>query len=92
MILPRSHSWLNSKQAKGKIFPLVKKQAWLERQDAYTLHKPVRKHFQRNSYICTNVMEVWESDLLEVQNISKFNNDYKYLLTVIDVFLKFLHV
>jgi hypothetical protein len=37
-------------------------------------------------------MEVWESDLLDVQDISKFNNNYKYLLTVIDIFLKFLHV
>jgi hypothetical protein len=37
-------------------------------------------------------MELWESDLLDVQNIRKFNNYYKYLLTVIDVFSKFLHV
>ena len=37
-------------------------------------------------------MEVWESEMLDVQNISKFNNNYKYLLTVIDVFSKFLFV
>jgi len=37
-------------------------------------------------------MEVWESDLLDVQNISKFNDNYKYLLTVIDVFSKSLNV
>jgi len=66
------------KQNKGKKnFPLAKTQAWLERQDAYTLHKPVRKHFPRNPYIVNNVMGVWESDLLDVQNISKFNNNYK---------------
>ena len=65
------------KQTKGKIFPLAKTQAWLERQDAYTLHKPVRKHFPRNPYIVTNLMNVWESDLLDVQSISKFNNNYK---------------
>ena len=40
----------------------------------------------------SNVMEVWESDLLDVQNISKFNDNYNYLLTVTDVFSKFLHV
>ena len=40
----------------------------------------------------SNVMEVCESDLLDVQNISKFKGNYKYLLTVIDVFSKFLHV
>ena len=79
------------KQTKGKIFPLAKTQAWLERQEAYTLHKSVRKHFPRNTYIVYNVMEVWQSEMLDVQNISKFNNNYKYLLSVFDVFSKFLH-
>jgi hypothetical protein len=37
-------------------------------------------------------MDVWEADLLDVQNVSKFNDNYKYLLTVIDIFSKFLHV
>jgi len=37
-------------------------------------------------------MDVWETDLLDVQNVSKFNDNYKYLLTVIDVFSKFFHV
>jgi len=37
-------------------------------------------------------MEGWLSDLLDVQNISKFNDNYKYLLTVIDVFSIFLHI
>jgi len=33
------------KQTKGKDIPLAKAQAWLERQGAHTLQKPVRKHF-----------------------------------------------
>ena len=37
-------------------------------------------------------MDVWEGDLLNVQGISKFNDKFKYLLTVVDVFSKFLHV
>ena len=45
--------------------------AWLERQDAYTLQKPVRKRFLRNPFIVTNVVEVWESDMLDIQNNSK---------------------
>ena len=80
------------KEAKGKIFPLEEREAWLERQEVYTLHKPARKHFPRNPYTVTNVVEVRESDLLDVRNISKFNNNYKYLLTENDVFSKFLHV
>jgi len=79
------------KQANGKI-STRETQSWLERQYAYTLHKPLRKHFPRNPYTVTNVIEVWESDMPDLQNISKFNNNYKYLLTEIDVFSKFLHV
>ena len=39
---------------------------WLEAQDAYTLHRPVRKRFQRNSYNVNNIMYVWECDLVDV--------------------------
>ena len=46
--------------------------AWLEEQDAYTLHRPVRKRFARNSYTVTNVTDVWECDLLDVQAYAKY--------------------
>jgi transposase InsO family protein len=35
---------------------------------------------------------VWECDLLDVQWLSKYNDAYKYVLTVIDTFSKFLHM
>ena len=66
--------------------------AWLEKEDAYTLHMPVRKHFPRNPYTVNKVMDVWESDLVDDKSLSKFNNTDRYLLTIIDVFSKFLHV
>jgi len=37
-------------------------------------------------------MEVWECDLIDVQNLSKFKDNYKYLLSVLDLFSKFLHL
>ena len=36
-------------------------------------------------------MDVWEYDLLDVRDLSKFNHNYRYILSVIDVFSKFLH-
>ena len=36
-------------------------------------------------------MDVWECELVDVQILGKYNDKYKYLLTVIDVFSKFLH-
>jgi hypothetical protein len=66
--------------------------AWLLKQDAFTMHRTVRKRFPRNPYDVTNVMDVWECDVMDVQTISKYNDNYKYLLTVIDVFSKFLYI
>jgi len=65
--------------------------AWLEQQDAYTLQRPVRKSFLRNLYTVTNGMDVWECDLLDVQYLAKYNEMHIYVLSVIDVFSKFLH-
>jgi len=52
---------------------------------------PVRKRFPRNPYT-VNIMEVWECGLVDVQVLSKDNDTIKNLLSVIDVFSKYLHV
>lgn len=64
---------------------------WLECQDAYTLHKPVRKRFPRNQYTVYRINELWQCDLNDLRGISKHNNGYNYILTVIDVFSKMLY-
>ena len=40
--------------------------AWLEKQDAYTLHRPVRTRFASNPYTVAKVIDVWECDLFDV--------------------------
>ena len=40
--------------------------SWFEKQDAYTLHRPVRKRFPRNPYSVNNIMDVRECDLVAV--------------------------
>jgi hypothetical protein len=52
----------------------------------------VRKRFLRNPYNVTNISDVWDCDLVDIQNFSKYNDKYRYLLSVIDVFSKFLHI
>jgi transposase InsO family protein len=74
----------------GKSPPKLR--TFLERQVAYTLHRPVRRRIPRNPYSVNNILVVWECDLLDVQSLSKFNDAYKYVLTVIDTFSKFLHM
>jgi len=65
--------------------------AWLETQDAFTMHRPVRKRFPRNPYTVTNIDDVWEIDILDLSSLKKYNNNHRYLLQVIDVFSKYLH-
>ena len=66
--------------------------SWFEQQDAYTLHKHVQKRFPRNPYTVNNIMDLWEADLVDVQSLAKHNDGHRYLLTVIDVFTKYLHI
>jgi len=66
--------------------------AWLEKQDAYTLHRPVKKRFARKPYSVNNVMDVWERDLVDVRALGKYNDKYVYILSAIDVISKFLHL
>jgi len=65
--------------------------AWLETQDTYTLHRPLRKRFPRNPYTVNNIDVVWEIDILNLTSLKKYNNNYRYLLQVIDAFSKYLH-
>ena len=37
-------------------------------------------------------MDVWECDLFDVRALGRFNDNYKYILFVIDVFAKFLQL
>jgi transposase InsO family protein len=39
-----------------------------------------------------NINDVWKSYLVDVQGLTKYNDGVKYLLTVIDIFSKFLHI
>jgi transposase InsO family protein len=36
--------------------------------------------------------DTWELDLMDVQNLAKYNDSHKYLLSAIDVFSKYLHI
>jgi len=79
---------LTESKKKGKPQSVAATRAWLEEQDAYTLHRPVRKRFARNPYKVINVGDVWECVLLDVQSYAKYNDSIWYILSVIDVFSK----
>jgi Integrase core domain len=76
-------------KATNKRIPKRNVLEWLQSQDAYTLHKPARKHFERNRYHVDNIDDLWQADLNDMQSLKKYNDGYNYILTIIDVFSKY---
>ena len=67
-------------------------QNWLSTQNVYTRHKPIVKQFPRNQVITRGIDDLWQIDLADLQKISKYNDNNRYLVTCIDVFSKFVWV
>ena len=65
---------------------------WLMKQDTYALHKPARRHYERNRVIVGAIDELWQMDLADMQTMAAENDGYRYLLVCIDVFSKYLWV
>ena len=61
---------------------------WLSEQDAYTLHKPARRHFKRRRVIVGGMGQQWQADLVDFTKLKNDNDGMTFLLTVIDVFSK----
>ena len=56
---------------------------------ANELHKPIKHNFNKRRVIVNHIDEIWASDLVEMQQFSKWNKGYRYLLMIIDVFSKY---
>ena len=65
---------------------------WLQKQDSYSLHRPVRRRFKTVKVIVGGINDQWDIDLADVQNLSKYNDGIRYLLFIIDIFSRFLRV
>ena len=61
---------------------------FLKKQEAYTLHYPVRRRFPRRPIIVRGPWEQFQADLVDLSSVKKQNKGYKFLLTVIDSFSK----
>lgn len=77
---------------KGKKIPRATVLEWLASQDAYTLHKSIRRKFSRARYNVQNIDDLWEADLVDLRSIKQYNDGYGYLLVIIDVLSKFAWV
>lgn len=53
------------------------------------LHRSARKNFQRRHVQMRGLNETFQADLIEMIPYAKENKNYKYILTVIDIFSKY---
>lgn len=65
---------------------------WLAGQDTYTLYKPRRVKYQTRRYIVSGIDDLWQADLADLSKLAEWNDGFKYVLVVIDVFSKFVWV
>ena len=91
---PRAPGSLGGVQrfARAHHIPLKKAQRALERDLAYTLHKPRRRRFPTLPVIVGGLDDHWVADLVEVQPLAKYNRGIRYVLTVLDVLSKYAWV
>jgi hypothetical protein len=90
---PGSYGGVNAlfRAMKGKA---TRKQVvnWLSEQETYSLHKPVRRRFPRRKIYSRDIDYLWQADLVDMTHLAEYNDGYRYLLTVIDVFSKYAWV
>lgn len=53
------------------------------------IHKTARKNFIRRSVVLKGIDDLWQADLIDFQNLRKYNHGYKFILVVLDCFSKF---
>ena len=65
---------------------MEKQQQQLLAQEVFS---PQRTKFRRERLIPLYKDETWSADLIDKSSLSKYNNNYKFILTVIDIFTKY---
>ena len=56
------------------------------------LHKLIIKKIKRRKVYSSFKYNIWGADLADMQLISKFNKEIRFLLCVIDIFIKYVWV
>lgn len=77
---------------KGHAIPLKTIQKWLESQEVHTLHRPVKRKFPRNRVIVSGIDSQWDGDLMDMTQLGKYNDSFRYVLLCIDILSKFVWV
>ena len=72
----------------GQSTTLRKIKEWIMSEDAYTLHRPIRRKFNRRKIYSAHINDLWQVDLVDMSKLKRYNKQNKFILTCIDVFSK----
>ena len=61
---------------------------WLTNQQTYGIHQKPKFNFKRNQIVSGYIDHIWSADLIEIEH-SKANDDYRYILMIIDNLSKY---
>ena len=64
---------------------------WLQNQESYSLTREARRHFVRSRVIVNGIDSQWDIDLMDMVDLAKDNDEYKYLLVTINVFSRYAY-
>jgi transposase InsO family protein len=78
------------KEKKFKI-SLKELKEWLQSHETYSLHKQLRRKFDRNRIVVSSIGIEWESYLADMALLKEHNNGYSYFIVFIDDFSKFAY-
>ena len=85
----RIREFLSCTQRKNIKISRKELKEWLSSQEAYTRHRRILIKFTRNKVITRGIDDLWQIDLADMQNIARLNENFRYLVTCIDVFSKY---
>lgn len=64
-------------------------QTWLKSQPTYALHRAARKRYPTRRYYVNDIDEQWQADLADMNDVQRWNDGYRYILTVIDILSRY---
>ena len=64
---------------------------YLQHQETYTKHKPANTRFPTRRVTTHSPHHQWQADLCDMRSLSKYNDNFNYILTVIDVFSRYAY-
>lgn len=66
-------------------------QDYLDSQRTYTLHRHGVERYKRLKTVPSGLHTDWQSDLMDMRNVSKHNRGYRYILICIDVLSRMVY-